>query len=159
MEFLLKAWQAEGTLWIVGAGPDQERLQSMSRELNLHNCCFLGATDAPLDFYQAADIFVFPSLKEGAPNAVLEAMSCALPVVATRTGGVVDYVRHDQEGLLVSPASPAELSAAMRRAAEDSEARARWGGRARQTACEHFDIAKTTSEYLNLYGELSARSS
>jgi glycosyltransferase involved in cell wall biosynthesis len=155
VDILLRAWKNAGVLWIVGNGPEEDRLREFSRELKLQNITFFGATDRPLPFYQAADVFVLPSLAEGAPNVLLEAMSCGLPVIATRIGGIVDQIDHQQQGLLVSAGSSEELSAAMEFAAAHPDERNKWSREAQSRVREKFDIEKITQRYVELYAKLA----
>jgi len=156
VDFLLRAWKkaAPGILWIVGSGPEERALKQLSSELGLQNVSFHGPTQTPLDFYQAADVFVFPSLKEGSPNVMLEAMSCGLPCIATRIGGIVDLMNDGSEGLLVEPGSASALAEAINRAGTNLEDRKQWSYQAAKTARERFDISLITARYLRLYSDL-----
>ncbi|MBX5468682.1 MAG: glycosyltransferase family 4 protein [Thermoleophilaceae bacterium] len=80
------------------------------------------------------DVFVLPSLSEGLPMALLEAMALGKAVVATRAGGVPEVVSDGVDGLLVEPGDPAALAAAVARLASDPELRRRLGEGARQRA-------------------------
>ncbi len=155
-DILLQAWKefSPGLLWIVGTGPEEHTLQTLSNELELQNVSFHGPTQTPLDFYQAADVFVFPSLKEGSPNVLLEAMSCGLPCIATRIGGIVDLMSNESEGLLVEPGSAKALADAIKRAGASPEDCKRWSDQASKTARERFDISLITARYLKLYSNL-----
>ena len=101
----------------------------------------LGLLDeaATLEALQDADIFVLPSRAEGLPLALLEAMSCGLACVATRTDGMRDAIDPGRTGLLVPPRDPAALSAAIGELLVDPHLRNRLGRGARQAAVEHFD--------------------
>ena len=156
VEHLLRAWQRmrQGRLWLAGGGPEEEKLKSLGRDLQLSNVSFHGATTNPLDFYQSADILVFPSLREGVPNVLLEAMSCGLPCVATSIGGVTDLIRHGVDGYLAVPGDSGALADAMQHAADHPAERKLWGESAAAKARELFDISRITSRYLDLYSEL-----
>jgi len=159
VDLLLRAWKecSPGLLWIVGTGQEEQTLQKLSSDLELRNIHFHGPTQTPLDYYQAADVFVFPSLKEGSPNVVLEAMSCGLPCIATRIGGIVDLIRHECEGYLVEPGSVAALAEAIKQAGARPEDRKKWADQAAKTARERFDISRITALYVDLYSEMLAR--
>jgi glycosyltransferase involved in cell wall biosynthesis len=77
------------------------------------------------------DIFVLPSLNEGTPLTVIEAMAFARPIVATTAGGIPDVLRDEENALLCPPADAAQLAAAVRRFLDDPEERARFGAAAR----------------------------
>src|SRR5207248_3062264 len=86
---------------------------------------FLGHCPDVPPVMETADLFVLPSHKEGLPNAVLEAMAMGLPVVATNAGGTGEVVLDGETGLLVPPADPPALGAALCRLLEDAALRAR----------------------------------
>lgn len=153
---LLRAWQeiGSGALWIVGEGDQEMELKQLASKLNLRNVKFHGKTTTPSEFYQAADVFVLPSLEEGLPTVLLEAMSSSLPCIATRIGGVTDVLQNDREGLMIAPGSVQELSEAINRMMSQPENRERWGHQARQTAIEKFDLAGITSRYIHIYKSL-----
>jgi len=75
--------------------------------------------------YRAADVFVLPSLMEGFPRVLYEAMSQGVPVIATSVGGIPDIVKDRDNGLLVVPGSPDRLAEAIRTALVDDELRAK----------------------------------
>lgn len=88
---------------IVGKGPLQSQLEMQAAQMNLLPDVveFRGAIDDMASVYQEADLFVLTSDWEGTPNVVLEAMSCGLPVVATRAGGIAEIIHHGETGDLV----------------------------------------------------------
>jgi glycosyltransferase involved in cell wall biosynthesis len=98
-----------------------------------------GFVDDPAGVLAGADAFVLPSAAENCPLALLQAMATALPVVATRVGGIPEVVTDDVNGLLVPPGEAAPLAAALRRLA-DAALRARLGAAARVTIEERFDL-------------------
>ena len=107
--------------------------------------------------YLAADVFVLPSLEEGTPLVLAEAMGCGLPVVASRVGGTPEVVRDGEEGLLVPARDVAALAQALSRLIEDGELRERMGrralARARQLRRTWEDV---TREWLDILAELAA---
>ncbi len=156
VDVLLQAWQicSPGVLWIVGSGPEEQKLKQISVNQNLANIIFHGESPSPLVYYQAADIFVFPSLKEGFPGVVLEAMSCGLPCIATKIGGITDQIEDRKQGLLVAPGNVQELADAIEYVTLHPEERTRWSQEARETILRRFDVSKTSSDYRSLYNEL-----
>jgi len=100
----------------------------------------------------AADVVALPSLAEGLGVAALEGAAAALPVVASRVGGLVEAVADGETGLLVAPGDPAALAAAIGRLAADAGLRARLGaaGRARVVAC--YSVARMAEGTLACYG-------
>ena len=116
----LKLLPAHIKLLVVGGGPDEESLKSLTKELNLEDrVVFTGQIDRKeVSKYRfAGDIFVGPSRSEGLGNAFLSAMACRLPVVATQVGGIADFLfdakRNPEKGTTgwaVDPESPEEIA-------------------------------------------------
>jgi glycosyltransferase involved in cell wall biosynthesis len=159
VEFLLRAWQkcSPGILWIVGSGPEETRLKQLRQVLGLEHVMFREETSSPVEFFQLADVFVLPSLKEGFPVVVIEAMSCGLPCIATRIGGVVDQIEDGRTGKLVDPGQVQELSDAIQYVATNERERKQWGKAARETVLQRYDISQVISTYQSLYSELIRR--
>ena len=84
------------------------------------------------DVLASSDILILPSYSEGMPNAVLEAMSYGLPVVASRVGGIPELVKDGESGLLVDPGDVDALTMAIERLSVDTALRVRMGARARE---------------------------
>jgi glycosyltransferase involved in cell wall biosynthesis len=104
---------------------------------------------------QAASVIVVPSREEPLGLAAVEALGCGIPVVASRTGGLVDVIRDDENGLLVEPADPAALVAALVRL-EDASLRDRLAGAARASV-EGHDLRITTERMASLWRRLGVR--
>jgi glycosyltransferase involved in cell wall biosynthesis len=112
-------------LLIVGSGPELPALRSRAAELGISDeCKFSPSTpDAP-GAMRAIDIFVHPSVSEGLPNAVMEAMACGCCVIATRVGGCPELIEDARTGLLFRSGDVDQLVAALRRAIADNALRA-----------------------------------
>lgn len=96
-------------LLIAGEGELKSHLENLVQELNIaQNVTFLGHVSDMPDFYNALDVFVLPSRKEGLPLSLLEAQSCGVPVIATDVGGVKEAVCH-QTGTIVPEGNVANL--------------------------------------------------
>ena len=107
--------------------------------------------------FTAADVFVQPSLSEGLPLAVLEAMASGLPIVATRVGGIPEAVVDGETGFLVAPGEPAALATALARVLEADDQGASLGIAARERAAAHFSVDSMADHYRRLYHELRCR--
>jgi glycosyltransferase involved in cell wall biosynthesis len=123
--YLLEAFADFGRpdwkLLIVGNGPQYEALQRRIGELGLGDRVILaGQQDHPEQWLQAMDIFCLPSYaNEGVPQAVLQAMLTALPIVTTPVGAIAEAVAHEKTGLIVAPRNPLALANAFARLADD----------------------------------------
>ncbi|KMY68324.1 hypothetical protein AAU61_01095 [Desulfocarbo indianensis] len=102
---------------LVGDGPQKSMLKKLAHELSIEQKVrFLGwwSSERLLsEGYQKADLFVLPSLDEGMPNALLEAMACGLPVIATRVPGSEEIIKDGENGLLVHPGQDEPLALAL----------------------------------------------
>src|SRR5205823_12324570 len=101
-------------LRIAGDGPCLPALRGLAKQLGLDDqVAFLGEVRDVAGLLATARLFVLPSLTEGISLTLLEAMSCGLPVVATRVGGNPEVIVDGQTGLLVPPGDPPALAAAI----------------------------------------------
>lgn len=99
---------------LVGDGPERAALESKARELGVADrFVFLGERRDVPSLLACADVFVLPSLSEGLPLSVLEAMAAGVPVVATAIPGIDEIVTHGRTGLLVPSSTPTELARAI----------------------------------------------
>lgn len=117
-------------LKMAGAGSEQQRLVERAEQLGLANNFHLSGVytcpEQKSSFMRGLDVFVLPSLTEGTPNCIVEAMAHGLPVIASAVGGIPDVVTKET-GILVPAGDHAALADAMRRLAEDSTLRRRMG--------------------------------
>ncbi|HFE53347.1 MAG TPA: glycosyltransferase, partial [Bacteroidetes bacterium] len=103
------------------------------------------------------DVFVLPSLWEGLPNVVLEAMATGLPVVATAVEGTVEAVVNGETGILVPSKQPEPLAEAILRIGRDADLRSRMGNASRRRVEENFSLDGQVRAFEELYSELAAR--
>jgi colanic acid/amylovoran biosynthesis glycosyltransferase len=106
---------------------------------------------------QESHALLLPSLDEGLPTVVLEAMASGVPVVATDCGGVSEALTDGVEGLVVPPRDSDALAAALRRLWSEPELRARMGEAARHTATTRFTLERQVDEFHALYREVAGR--
>ena len=111
-------------------------------------------------YYQAADVFALPSIREGFPVALLEAMAVGLPVVSSHLTGSTDVVITDRaNGMLVPPGDIDALAGGLRHLLCNPGTAALLGAAARSTIVESFSLDGAAQAYLNLYSALSTRGS
>jgi glycosyltransferase involved in cell wall biosynthesis len=147
------------TVLIAGDGAERPALETLARDLGLggESVRFLGFRSDVGDLLAAADFFVLPSLTEGLPLSILEAMSHGLPIIATPVGGIPEVVRDGEEGVLVPVGDEAVLAAAISRLAGDSDAARRLGRCGRERVRTEFSFERMTAEYDRLYHRLCSR--
>ncbi len=148
---LVKEWPALSCLF-VGEGDSRESLQDLAKRLGVEQACrFVGGSDAVADFYAAADIVVLPSLSEGFPFVLLEALAMSRPVVATRVNGVPEIIEDGRTGLLVPPRDPQALETAIRRLLLDPAKAAHMGRAGRTRVAQRFTVEKMIEETVKAY--------
>jgi len=107
------------------------------------------------DYFRASDIFVMPSRREGLPNALLEAMACALPVLATDISGITDYIiSHEKNGLLFKPDDASVLTDKMSFLLQNPAYAANLGINARKRVIDEFALSDIGNIYDELYEQL-----
>jgi len=139
-------------LAIAGRGEDEQRLRSIADDAGIASRIHLLGfrSDAP-DILAAGDVFVLPSLSEGLPLALIEAMATGLAIVASDVGGIPEVVARGQEALLVPAASPTALAAAIRALLDDPVRRAALGAAAQRRAHRDFSVTSMADAYEALY--------
>jgi glycosyltransferase involved in cell wall biosynthesis len=140
---------------VVGVGPLERPLRRRAAALGAR-VRLVGRAPEPLlhALYECADVFVHATRYEGSSLVTLEAMAHALPVVATRAGGIPDKVSDGEQGRLVEPGDVAALAAALAQLAGDPPLRRRLGERARQRALAEFAWPALAPRTVALYEEL-----
>ncbi|GAV23437.1 glycosyltransferase family 4 protein [Carboxydothermus pertinax] len=158
LNYLLEALsllKAEGVLFraiVGGDGPLKEELLAESKKLGLSNLVdFPGYVTNPLKFYQEIDIFVLPSLSEGLPLTLLEAMSCKLPVIATGVGGIPEVVISGENGILVSAKDVIALKDALLKLLLNANLRYMLGEKAYKTINEKYNVVTMTLKTEEIY--------
>lgn len=137
---------------IAGGGPLRNQLERQVGELGLGGVCrFLGEVPQVETVFAAVDVMVLPSLFEGMPNAVLEAMAMGCPVVATAVGGSTELVGEGETGLLVPPADPMALAGAIVRLASSEALRESMRKRSREVAEARHGIDRTIRSIEQIY--------
>jgi glycosyltransferase involved in cell wall biosynthesis len=155
---LLRQRRLECDLVLAGEGPERFALEQRAAAHGLADRVhFLGVYDDIADVLALADVFVLPSLVEGLPLALLEAMAAGKAIVATSVGGVPDAIVSGADGVLVEARSPSALADALQALAADDALRERLGRRARQTVAERFTEQRHLDGLASLYRSLVAR--
>lgn len=146
-------------LVVVGEGTLCEQLLTQTRTLVLEKVVhFVGAKpneELPM-WYSAADIFVLPSLREGMPLTLLEALSCEVPVIVSRAGGMVEVIEDGKNGLLTEIADPVDLEKKLSLLLADSDMRQRFKQTARDTVLSWAGIQQEIDTIEHLYRNFGA---
>ena len=142
-------------LLVVGEGEEEKKLKNLVESLDLTGAIiFAGLRDDIERILSISELFVFPSLWEGLPNALLEAMAAGKPVIATTVGGVPELVVHGKTGLLIPPNETDALAHAITELLHNRSRTRKMGKAARMRVEKHFTISRTVAKTENLYREL-----
>jgi len=143
-------------LLMVGEGECRDDLASLADGLGIAgSVLFLGHRPDLDDLLPAGDLFVLSSISEGLSFAVLEAMACGLPVVATDVGGNRELVADGATGLLVPPRDPLSLASALGRLLAEPGLGLAMGARGRTEVERSYDLAAAARRYVELYESLA----
>lgn len=137
-------------LSLIGDGEKKEEIQQLVIEKGISDKVkFLGIKSNVYSYLNKADVFILPSIYEGVPMTLIEAMGTGLPIIATAVGGVPDMLRNDEEGLLVS-ADVTKISNALTIMAQSYEKRKRFGVNAKSRSLL-FSSKHMTEKYKEVY--------
>lgn len=130
-------------LLLLGEGREEPSLRAQARRLGIEpRVCFAGFQRRASAWMKAMDCLVQPSLTDGTPNSVLEAMLLGIPVIATDTGGIPDVIQSGETGLLVEPDSPIALADAMKKIIRSSALRNQLAAEAKYRVEQDFSPAR-----------------
>jgi glycosyltransferase involved in cell wall biosynthesis len=142
---------------IAGEGPLRSVLAARARELGVSDVLVLAGqvNDLP-GWFSGVEVYAMPSVEEGLGTSALDAMAAGLPVVASRAGGLPEMVTGGVEGLLVPPADPSALAAALLRLLRDPAERARMGAAGRRRVDAEFLVDRMVEGTIAVYEEAIA---
>ena len=146
---------------IVGSGKDllfscEEELKNFVKENKLEGSVrFTGYVnvDDIHEYVKSSDIFVLPSESEALPVSLIEAMACGLAVITTQVGGIKDFIRHNENGLLVNVGSFKQLYNFIETLIEDDTLAIKIGQNAILTVKEKYSKASVAQSYINLFSK------
>ena len=149
---LVAAAGIDANLVLVGSGSDEAMLRRVVAESGVaERITFAGEHADPRPYLRPADVFLLPSRQEGFSNAILEAMACSLPVIATDVGGNAEAIVHKQGGLIVEPRNPEAIAAAIIELAGNRDALPVMGRFNRERAVERFSLEASTRTLADWY--------
>ncbi len=142
----------EALTLIIGEGHERSSLEHSLEKTGLQNAVhLLGFIPDAARYLKGLDIFVLPSLKEGLPYTIMEAMAAGLPVISTQVGGIPDLVEHRKNGLLVRPKDPPALAAALRTLMTQEELKAELSQASPGKIKSKFGLAQMIQNTIALY--------
>lgn len=142
-------------LVLIGKGPLENALKKMVEEKEIENVAFAGVVPnemLPVELNKS-EIFILPSLYEGNPKTLLEAMACGLPVIGTNVRGIKEIIKHKQNGYLCETSTEAIREAIMYLINEEN-LRENLAVNARNTIIENYSLEKLVDKELKLYDRL-----
>lgn len=162
-DFLLRAWQAlpdihdHAELVVVGSGMNQH--DSIEESLatlvaTTPHTHFRDITSHPEKYYQACDLLLLPSSREGQPNVLMEMMACGNPVIGSCIAGIQELLVHEKNGLTFPVNDQAAFCSAIVTLVKDGAYRKSLGQAARQKIASEKDVSKVAQQYLELYTQL-----
>lgn len=145
-------------LWVLGKGPLEDALRRQASDLGLQDHIhFAGFRDDLPRLLPALDLVVHPATMEGLGVSLLQAAACEVPIVACPVGGIPEIVHPEVNGLLVPPAHPAALTAAIERLGSNLELRREMGRQGRRIVLEGFSDTSMVEGNLTVYRDLLAQ--
>ncbi len=163
-ELLVQAWSLvtrvipEATLIIVGSGEEEGHLKQLAKDLGVERAVqFLGMRTNVSDILKASDLFVQPSIREGMSNALLEAMSTGLPVIASAVGGSLEMIEDGVSGVLFDRRDPARLAQLILDVLHNQSKATGLGQSARTSIVKKYSKHTIAQQYLALYQKLVNR--
>jgi glycosyltransferase involved in cell wall biosynthesis len=145
------------TLVLAGDGPLRSQLEDLALSLGIrHQVMFLGNQGAAeiTRLLSGCELMVLPSRMESFGIAVIEAMACQTPVVATAVGGIPEIVEHETSGILVEPENPQALTAALQRVLSDGRLRRTIAANGYSRVMERFCSTHTGAAYLECFNSV-----
>jgi len=140
---------------IVGEGPDRKCMEMRAKKIGLNNVKFLGAVsnEKLIELYSKAAVFVFPSLSEGLPLSIIEAMSCGCPVIAFDVGGISEVIKNGYNGFLIKPKDTKALANYLKLLMFDDDLRRNMSINARRRA-QQYDWKIIATKILGVYDRI-----
>jgi glycosyltransferase involved in cell wall biosynthesis len=140
---------------IVGEGPDRHAIESMVQRFGLQSNVILAGQHSDMPgIYAAMDVFVLPSLNEGLPMTILEAMAASRPVIATRVGAIPKVIKDGETGLLVDPGDANGLRDALARFLTDSDLCRRIGSAGHDWVSRNYTSEAMVLKYRQMYDDV-----
>ncbi|MFX0196114.1 MAG: glycosyltransferase [Candidatus Hodarchaeota archaeon] len=145
----------EARFVIVGDGEERQELEKLSEDLGIRMYIdFKGHRNDIREILQTFAVFVLPSLREGLPLVLVEAMAEGKPILATSVDGVPEFIQNGKTGLLVQPRNSQEIAIGILRLLRNRDLAQRLGNNARRFVIKHGDMIKTTKMIDEVFSHL-----
>lgn len=139
-------------LHIAGVGPREPALRALAKDRGIaHRVHFLGFQRKVYDYIAYCHALLIPSLHEGLPYTLLEAMALGIPIIASRVGGLAEILQDNVNALLVPPENAMALAQSIARLHDDPELRQRLGEHAQRLQQTRYTLKTMATRYLNVY--------
>ncbi|HEY2169307.1 MAG TPA: glycosyltransferase family 4 protein [Candidatus Angelobacter sp.] len=140
---------------IVGDGPDRKAIEDMIQRFGLQSNVILAGQHSDMPgIYAAMDVFVLPSLNEGLPMTILEAMAASKPVIATRVGAIPSVIKDGETGLLVDPGDTYGLRSAVARLLSAPDLCRRIGAAGHAWVSRNYTSETMALKYRQMYDDV-----
>jgi sugar transferase (PEP-CTERM/EpsH1 system associated) len=150
--FSKKNENKEVILMVVGTGPQEEKLKTLSEKLNIQDkVIFSGDREDVYPLYQCMDVYVLPSIAEGISNTILEAMACGLPIVASNVGGNHELIDDGKTGFFFMAGDYKELAGRLSYYSGNNSLLIEHGSHGRIRAEKFFSLQMMVERYEKLY--------
>jgi len=138
----------------VGDGPERQSLEADARTLGIQDAVsFLGVREDIPAILASIDVLAMPSLSEGLPMALLEAMASSRAVIASGVGAIPHVIEDKVNGIILAPGDVRGLETALLNLLKSRELRVTFGNNARETVESRFSAASMAKQYLDVYRE------
>ncbi|MBU2472671.1 glycosyltransferase [Patescibacteria group bacterium] len=157
--YLIKATQTlelkekEFDVILIGSGenPDKEKMYDYDKKYNLDNVRLIEFIPQAVKYLKGFDIFILPSLKEGLPYTIIEAMAAQLPIIATNVGGISEMIENNINGLLIEPKNPDLIGEKITYLINNPEKAQVMAQKARQKAEQEFSLDRMIEKTKRVY--------
>lgn len=140
----------------VGRGDLEHKLKEEAKNLNItDHVLFLGFREDIHELLKVMDVFVLPSLSEGLPLSLIEAMACSLPNIASNVGGISEVIDDGLNGFIIPPADPEKLADRITYLLKNTQSASKIGKRALQKVKANFDLQTMINNYSRIYNEIT----
>jgi glycosyltransferase involved in cell wall biosynthesis len=155
MVILGAAFEIEPELIIVGDGPLRRKLEEEVFKYGIsHRVKFEGSIENTVPYYKKFGTFILPSMWEGLPLVLLEAMAAGLPIISTNTSGVLDVIEDEKDGLVVEKGNAEALALEIKRLMDEPELAKSIAENARKKVVKEYSVEKFAKATADLYKKL-----